>query len=382
MSYVMESPGEKKGIMRARLRSCLLYTPPLLMMINCIFLNGSHLIQYAALLGCLAFGMMANLRKLAVSKSFFVAVLGIALALVSAMVNGSGFGSFVAYANLMMFSVLYSEIDFTPKQRKNMYTIVLLSLLAVLLIFSKYNHISTYYHSVLPALTAEKLNPNTVGLLAFFVGYFALSLCRHLKTRWFRELMYIVITAAVFALIWQSHARTSLLAFGMFVTSYFVFQLFRKRKNFYLKAAPLFLLGLLLSLLFVYAYIFLYQHMGSVTVLGKSLFTGRQKVWGEALQLIYTNPWFGNNNSYQFGGYTTNAHNALLSVLFMFGIAPTALLLAVLYQAYKAMCRRCDPMTVHMIFCCIFIMIFETILTDSNIYYYFTLLFMRKEADP
>jgi O-antigen ligase len=116
--------------------------------------------------------------------------------------------------------------------------------------------------------------------------------------------------------------------------------------------------------------------MEELIVYGKNFFSGRQGVWQEALDLIQENFFFGNDNSYMFNNKMASAHNSLLALLFMFGIVPTIIAIVVMFRTYKYAAQRGTPLAIKLIFCCIFIMTFETLLTDANTYYYFALLFL------
>lgn len=373
MSQMIENPSLERTVPKSNIKGFLLYIPAILILLNNVFLNAAESsVDNYVLIGCFLVLIFSNLRKGKLSNNFLLALIGAGLAFVSTYINGSGLGSLFTYANLLMFLVLYSEIEITEKQKRTLYFIAMISLLVVVYIFSDLNVINNYYYSIFPEFTALRINPNTMGMIVFFLAFYLLYFCRGIKRIFLRRAVYFAVIVIVLYMLVPSNARTSLFAFLLFLCMSVLD--FGKRKK--TDSSKLFLILLLMSFFFVFIYIYLSKNMEGLIVFGKNFFSGRQGVWQEALDLIQENFFFGNDNSYMFNNKMASAHNSLLALLFMFGIVPTIIAIVVMFRTYKYAAQRGTPLAIKLIFCCIFIMTFETLLTDANTYYYFALLFL------
>lgn len=359
------------------INSFLLYSPIILILINNFFLGGNKSVERAVLVICFLLSFFSNLIISNFPNAFAISLYGAATAIVSFLINGSGIGSFVAYSNLLMFIVLYATIEIEDFQKRRLNILAIISILLVVFVFSDFNSTNTYYYSILKDITAEHLNPNTMGMLCFFLGYFCLSEVLKVKNKKIKYLFGTIVFIIIFYLIYRTKARTSLFAFLLFIIAIILLN----KKSTFFRSQGVFCFCIVFSFVLTFVYINLYEILGSITILDKNIFSGRQNIWKEAFSLIKDNLFFGYDNKYLFSGKFANAHNSLLSMLFMFGLIPTILAIATISKSFKMFSMKADLLVIKMIYCCIFIMIFESLLTDANLYYYFTLLFIQKGVD-
>lgn len=369
--------------------TCLM---PLLLLFNNLQLKRVDAYrEIIVLISFLLISVYLQIKRERFGRLFWLAILTLAFATVSATINGSGYGSLVALANLLLFLSFFSNVRLNVVEKKILLSFLLLSIIVCLLVYSR-KAVNTYYYSIFPSITKERLNPNTIAIYLFFAYVFASQLIAFYKDRQTRICLQLLLFAVTLLLVLKTEARTALLAFLIYAIGLFsrVFANGKKargiedaspNKSKHVNRVTFFAICLLFTFLFAFAYCALYKIIGGqVKILGKNLFTGRQDVWTDAFDKIKNNLMWGYSNKYVFsfnGMEYTNAHNSLISVLFMFGIVPACLTVALMVWAFSNVVReRFNRFIIIAIYCCLIIMTFETLLTDANLYLYFGFLFL------
>ncbi|MCH5157833.1 MAG: O-antigen ligase family protein [Clostridiales bacterium] len=220
--------------------------------------------------------------------------------------------------------------------------ITLSALLTGIMIFKKYplkkSELITLYYvfaamvliKIANGTTAENSNDTTkfnsnqcaISLMMLFCA--SLVILAHRK-----RVLYLIIAALCIALQFYFTSRNALGGCILFALSFCIFKAWKRKY----KASSAFVLVFALSMLgILVAYIYstvLYEAIGKgqITILGKDLFTGRQKIWAMTFDLIKENLWFGvgshvNEDAILATGNDLyrNAHNMPLAVLASFGI--------------------------------------------------------------
>ncbi|MDE6029932.1 MAG: O-antigen ligase family protein [Clostridiales bacterium] len=218
----------------------------------------------------------------------------------------------------------------------------LIAMLTCLLVFKKYpfkkREINKLYYlfvlvvflKILNGATLEnladttKFNPNECAIhlmLLFCISLVAFAYAKKLR--------YLIVTAICFALQFYFTSRGALGGCALFFVGFVLFRAWKRAW----KVKTAFVIILLLSVLgILVAYIYstvLFEAIGkgNVTIFGKDLFTGRQKIWQLTFDTIKDNLWFGvgsrvneatvleeSNRIYR------DSHNMALAVLVSFGL--------------------------------------------------------------
>lgn len=218
----------------------------------------------------------------------------------------------------------------------------LMALLSCLLIYKKYplkkKEIKKLYYlfvfvvllKVLNGTTVEnladtnKFNPNECAI--YLMLLFCVSIVMFANIR---KLRFLIVAIICFALQFYFSSRGALVGCIIFFT---LFVFFRAWKRAW-KVRTAFWIILLLSLIGVLA-AYLYSTVlldligyGKITILGKDLFTGRQKIWSLTFDSIKDNLWLGVGSRVneatileEGNGIYRNTHNMALAVLASFGL--------------------------------------------------------------
>ncbi len=114
-------------------------------------------------------------------------------------------------------------------------------------------------------------------------------------------------------------------------------------------------------------------------MMGKSVYTGREAVWAEALSLAKNNLFLGFSNKIDFNGYLS-AHNSLLAILCYFGVLGLIFSICVIYLSFKKLNDKCNSISAVAILAALVVMCFETVLTDWTLMWPFSFLFIHQES--
>ncbi|MGN0797246.1 MAG: O-antigen ligase family protein [Christensenellales bacterium] len=379
----MNTDIQQQTMMRkpSRISGLLLYGLSLLMICNSLTYQNSRISRIILFLTTVLLTICTAVmlfQRGSISREYVIAVVVIIIGAVNSIINGSGFGTIVNYANLILLLVYFSTFGISQRQKDVTQSLVIIAILTLLIIFSAQNPVSTYYESIFPSLNDNVLNPNTVGLLYFFLLVYSIILVN--KMPFSIPLKYfvkIVLFAMIFYLSWPTGARTSVVATGLFFVADILNVIPSKRNPVVLQR--LYVVGLVATLLFTLFYMFLHKITnGNFEILGKNLFTGREVVWQEAYDLLKDNWLIGYDNHYAFlNGRVLNVHNSMLGVWIVLGIIPLIYCIKCIGDGFLMIAKSSrSRTTMYALFAMLFIMIFETLLTDSDFYLYFVLLFL------
>ncbi len=222
-------------------------------------------------------------------------------------------------------------ISCTPKIEKALlYVFSLQGLLLIGLFFSPiaYKGYQAYVE-VASELTLGYPNPNQTGIIIFSTLAILLILVRrHPLKKGYRYFIWAEILAlSVFLLL--TKARTSLAGFLMFLFFFF------RKKNIKINEK---IAGLIICfpILFVYLYdLASNSAFKDLKILGKKVFSGRQRVFQNVLQLC-DNKVLGKLTYFQF----QNSHNALLTILVNIGIIGLILYLLFTISSFNELNRK------------------------------------------
>lgn len=257
-------------------------------------------------------------------------LMSICIGFINTMLNGSGLGSILVFVALILLFELGRYTVFTRRQSMSINLWCFIALAAFLIMYSK--KVNGMFNNI---LFSSVYNPNGYAIVVITAGMLSYGVIDQYRVnKVIKKLLYCISCILVFALIIYTSARTSMLAWAAFNFFIVVDILIEKHnnknnnnkknvvKNKYLQNNFLFLI-IFLSILGIGVYLLIYEIFGDqFKILGKSLFTGRELIWKEALVLIMQNPILGNSNDYMFMGNFLNTHNGFIALQFYLGIIP------------------------------------------------------------
>ncbi len=294
----------------------------------------------------------------------------------SLIVNMLKFGDlgvvFASY-NIFILLLLFNNISFDKEQvqRIRLLTIILLG---VFLLTTK---ITPFYDTVKAILVGgDMINNNTVGILwlAFYYIFYS----------WFDEivirkdverLVYIIVTVITVRNIESLSCRSAILAIMLFAIALFYRKKIQKSYQKYLAAAVIF------ALVFPNFYVLFSKIFNDMNFMGKSLFA-RVMVWESAFDIIKVHPYMGSGTLYVMRAglesFTDSAHNVFLGWWKTVGIIPLYVIIRYLLRGKNIEGVTDSNIIPKLMFLsCMIVCTLETLLNDSNTYFFFMLLLMN-----
>lgn len=191
------------------------------------------------------------------------------------------------------------------------------------------------------ALLTESTNTNTIGAFAYFIIFLPLLYTINF-TQKNSKLKGFLLFALMITLVLLSSTRSILLAIIFFIITYFLWKALIKYKILFYTWF-LFSIFIVTFITIIYPKLYLFKNVSKYNDLiyeytGKNLFSGREQIWAQLLDLIKLKPLFGYGASAyaaDYINYQTTAHNAYISVAFQVGIVGITLLLIFLFLIWK-----------------------------------------------
>lgn len=318
------------------------------------------------------------LNNMKMSMQLLIACVGSLWAFICSSINSSGFGSAVTQTFLLVAICLFADTNISLVQHKRIMTRMTMILLVVLAIFSKPSPYRSVYMARLPYLgDSVRINPNCIAMLTFFLFVYLFKVVE--ETEWrnkYKRFVQVIILILSVSYIYLTSARTAIVSCVIFVVLFF----FCKYKSHKL-TRTIFLLGLCMSLGIIFIYLAMYSSgfLVGETIGGKGFYSGREKVWFEALDLLKEHFIFGFSNKTTFTVKNLlSTHNSLLAMVCYFGVMGLLIAIATLYTSFKKIDYKNNALTISAIFSALFFMSFETMLTDWSLLVPYCLLFLHK----
>jgi len=237
----------------------------------------------------------------------FIAIIGI-LTIICLLLAHSNPGAFFSVINLCLLWYLSDKWSWNQKQIFFM-GVVYLCLYAVWI----YN----------PMLFGDRTNTNVTGTVSVFLMLTLICCIRFLfPNRKWTIMLEIILVFLSFRKLFIFHGRGSLVALSLYVVlRLLIFSTLWQKERLYKLLCYILTLG---SLFFVFIYTALWKIAGSdvtFTLLGKSLFSGREKIWYEVWTYFKSQPFIGIGSNVELQSwFEYNLHNALYNILITHGI--------------------------------------------------------------
>ena len=291
----------------------------------------------------------------------------------------SSWGSIIQFFSMLMLLMVLNNIVLPKKVYKNMHLLTFVLLALYILSIKVPDNLS---HIV--DIFGAKVNPNMVALLTLAAyGHFKCFIDMADIPKNPKTFLNFVAIVAIGLKILQLECRSVMIVFALFLLS----QLVIKKPLKYKTYKALTVIVMLSSLAFVFLYLWLYEHVPNVQIFGKSLFTGRQLIWGSAKDIIKDHLIFGCGNTIEFATinnlYTTTSHNTLVGMWKILGIIPVITFVAMLANKSSSEKKFFYVKTSQLFFVCsMIICFFESFYTDAALFvFYLLFLPMRIESE-
>lgn len=260
------------------------------------------------ILGFLSIFLFCLNRKMYSTQFLFFSVVVLSL-IISLMYTQGGIGSAIAFILPFLLLSGLQYISLTSFDEK---AIRILSIFMIVFLFIRsFSYDLNWWYD-----RDTIMNPNTLAQFSVFAyTYFASFFTS--KTKLTKVLSLVLLTISAFACINYS-SRGALVALITYGLGLILINKINKKK-----IILCFVVLVILSTLFPFLYLYLYENNEVATILGKPLFTGREVIWERLLNKLNDNPtkWFlGLGSNVDIGKDVLNVHNTPFSIIVDFGI--------------------------------------------------------------
>lgn len=324
---------------------------------------------------------LINITKYPISYLFYIGA--IAYAALAVIVNGSNFSFLASFGIVMLTLICVKNMTFSKKEL-NMLNISFALVLALSLIFySKKNGL--YYENIFDS--SKLMNPNFTGMIIYALGGILISIiCDNIKKKSMRWIILTITFVSIGLLIYDTAARTSLGAWALFAFLNLCGSKYiniKKKKNQPYENAFKFglILAISISIMLVIGYVYLSTVLPhDIIILGKPLFTGRQRIWKEALEVYPKNFLFGMGSDYIYCNKYVTPHNGFLALMCYYSIIALIAFIVLTVTSFNKGRGVIDKNKYFVLIGFIFLMTFDYIPVDVT-YFYLILPFYinRKE---
>lgn len=325
---------------------------------------------------------LINLPKYPINYLFYIAAM--AYSALAVMLNGSSLSVLGSFGILMLTIICVKNVTFTKKEH-NMLNICFAAVLAIsLILYAKKDGV--YYVNIFDS--SRQLNPNGVAILIYAFGGILISIiCDNVNKKKLRWAISIVTFICIGLLIYNTEARTSLGAWVIFAvlnlcgTKYINIK--KKKNQPYDNAFTVgMILAITVSILLVVGYVYLSTVLPhDIKILGKSLFTGRQRIWLEAFSNYAHNFFFGMGDDFVYCNVYVTPHNGFLALMCYYSIIALIAFIVLMVSSFKKGRGIIDKNKYFVLIGFIFLMTFEYIVVDITYFFLILPFFInRKEA--
>lgn len=279
-----------------------------------------------------------------------------------ATVLHTSLGSLLRSVNTVLFLLTFGQVVLKKSHLRAVYLIISCFLLFIYLTATRDG---VFYISIF----GQELNPNTMGFYIFIATSFIVAVLDSYKKKWL-DFISLALFIVGTVLIWGTESRASMLALALSALGYLMrnIRLIADDK----KYAKLLICGWIFAFLVMIFYVLLYKAVGEqeFIILGKNLFTGRERVWTSGFDMIASSPVFGVGFDPLYAGKWESGHNSLMGIWKVMGIVPMLVfiyLFSLPCDRYKGKYTVIRSLRITVI-ALIFIAAFEETFTEQSVY--------------
>lgn len=265
-------------------------------------------------------------RSLSLAETVYFAVTA-AYLVFSVTFSGGGLGSVATFLTTILLFFAFSGTTLTQKSKLFLISLLVCNITLLFIYSFPYNDNWNSWQQN----SSAAINPNTLGIFLMFAFMIVAVFC-DLNNKTVALLISVLFFITAFA-IYNYRARGTLLTLICFGITLLLPKKLFSRKTFFFGSFALIVAGTLVP----FFYLFAYNHGIDLRFLGKSLYTGRERLWSEMLSLFddLGKVLFGLGSKINLGGDTLNTHNNFFNYIVDFGIIGFALNYCfILYQIW------------------------------------------------
>ena len=322
--------------------------------------TGTVLLVIAIFLSSLL--IVINLKQ--IKWYFLFLLIANVLSCVCTLLFYKGTGVVLIFLTLLMLCLVVNFVSFSKKARRCVYLIGAASILLLVLTANSISFSVNWL--VLHDSYGRLVNNNTLGMYSVAFGFCLLLWNELRKGKKFKKLFSVIIYIVSFVCACITGCRSAMFVLVL----YFVLHKFIKKDLKIKSFRCIVILIFAVSLLFTGFYVILYTVVPNATILGKSLFSGRESVWSLAFSQILKSPLFGTGTDYLMGEFEST-HNMLLGILKNLGLIPLiSIMISFIIYKRVYISRKQQIMVISF---CIFAF-FETFMMDLRFLFLFVFL--------
>lgn len=213
-------------------------------------------------------------------------------------------------------------------------------------------------------------NENTIGYIFFIsLPFIHILLKKSNLKKGIYKVVLLAVTVYIAYGIYDSKCRSALYAFILYWIVYMLVTKFKDKKKFWSVFCSLLLIG---CILFPLLYVGMWRNNIDIKLpfTNKQLYTGREEIWYNALQLLKGNLLTGVGYNYV---EILNTHNSLMYILLIYGIVNLTLILLLFFKCIKKIVKKLENDDINRIG-------FSGFVANILIAYFETNLIWNKEA--
>lgn len=202
------------------------------------------------------------------NKSEFLFLCGtIIYMIISIVLTGGGMGSVLTFSLAMMLLSMLADVQFTMEQRRELS--VLCYCINIYIFFYSIKYASNWKYYML-----NDINPNTLGMYLMFT-FMLWDNLYHIKNKWKYRILFVLILIVTFKGMLNLQSRGTMVAVVLFLVLKSVpLKIFKSDLVF-----PIAMGIMVVCTVFPFIFLNLYKNNFEFVFLGKSLYTGREKIW-------------------------------------------------------------------------------------------------------
>lgn len=267
---------------------------------------------YIALLFC--FFSILQCKRLFSANLVYIAIFIMYLVFEIA-VRGSGVGAMGGMVIPIVMLLSFSKMEFSASFIQKMFAVSCAAMIGLFFFsFVCRNDWNQFY--------LTQINPNTLAMFMMY-AFMIVCVCSSFESKESKLGICVFFVAAVLAIINYS-ARSALLGLCCFVIMLVIPGKFYNRKSILSIAFVTIIVGVAIP----FVYVQLHNSGYDITIMGKSLYTGRQSVWADMFSQLsgsVRKTLFGIGSNVLLGAKNESAHNNYYYVVVSYGIVGFAL---------------------------------------------------------